>query len=159
MNIKSILFPTDFSEGSLQAMKYAIELVKRFNAKLFLIHVVHEVRYSGGFFVPHTSMDVLYDEVMKSTQKELDKYGIEEMREFKDSVERRIIRGVPHEEIVNFAKENKIDLIIIGAHGKKGMETIFFGNTTAHVVRFAPCAVLTGRLSINCVLEGKRGTL
>jgi len=148
MDIKSILFPTDFSEGSLQALQYATELVKRFNAKLFLVHVVHEMRYSGGFYVPHISMDVLYNEVEKAAQKELDKYGIEELRELKDAVERRIIKGVPHEEIVNFAKENKIDLIIIGAHGKKGMEKIFFGNTTAHVVRFAPCSVLTGRLSI-----------
>jgi nucleotide-binding universal stress UspA family protein len=92
-------------------------------------------------------MDVLYKEVMEAAQKELDKYGIEALRELKDVVERRIIKGVPHEEIVNFAKENKIDLIIIGPHGKKGMETIFFGNTTAHVVRFAPCSVFTGRLS------------
>jgi nucleotide-binding universal stress UspA family protein len=149
MDIKSILFPTDFSEGSSQALQYAIEIVKRFDAKLFLIHVVHEVRYSGGFFVPHTSMDVMYDEVVQSAQKELDKYGIEEMRGLKSAVERRVIRGVPHEEIVNFAKENKIDLIIIGAHGKKGMETIFFGNTTSHVVRHAPCSVLTGRHSIH----------
>jgi len=148
MDIKSILYPTDFSEGSSQALQYATELVKRFNAKLFLVHVVHEMRYSGGFYVPHTSLDVLYNEVMEAAQKELDKYGIEELRELKDVVERRIIKGVPHEEIVTFAKENKIDLIIIGAHGKKGMETIFFGNTTAHVVRFAPCSVLTGRLSI-----------
>jgi nucleotide-binding universal stress UspA family protein len=148
MDIKSILFPTDFSEGSSQALQYAIEIVKRFNAKLFLIHVVHDVRYSGGFFVPHTSMDVLYDEVTQAAQKELDKYGIEETREFKDAIERRVIRGVPHEEIVKFAKENKIDLIIIGAHGKKGMEKIFFGNTTSHVVRYAPCSVLTGRHAI-----------
>ncbi len=147
MEIKSILFPTDFSEGSLQALKHATELVKRFNAKLFLVHVIHEIRYSGGFYVPHPSMDVLYKEVMEAAQQELDKYGIEVLREFKDMVERRIIRGVPHEEIVNFAKENKIDLIIMGAHGKKGMEKLFFGNTTAHVVRFAPCSVLVGRLS------------
>jgi nucleotide-binding universal stress UspA family protein len=148
MDIKSILFPTDFSEGSLHALQYSTELVKRFSAKLFLIHVVHEVRYSGGFYVPHTSMDVLYDEVMNAAQKELETFGLEDIRELKDSVERRIIKGVPHEEIVNFAKENKIDLIIIGAHGKKGVETIFFGNTTSHVVRFAPCSVLTGRRSI-----------
>jgi nucleotide-binding universal stress UspA family protein len=147
MDIKSILFPTDFSEGSLQALQHATELVKRFNAKLFLVHVVHETRYTGGFFVPHTSMDVLYKEVTEAAQKELDKYGIEALREHKDLVERRVIRGVPHEEIVNFAKENKIDLIIIGAHGKKGVETIFFGNTTSHVVRFAPCSVLIGRHS------------
>jgi len=147
MDIKSILYPTDFSEGSLQALQFATELVKRFNAKLFVVHVVQEMRYTGGFFVPHTSMDVLYKEVTEAAEKELDKYGIEELREFKDLVERRVIRGVPHEEIINFAKENKVDLIIIGAHGKKGMEKIFFGNTSAHVVRHAPCSVLTGRIS------------
>jgi nucleotide-binding universal stress UspA family protein len=148
MDIKSILYPTDFSEGSLQALQLATELVKRFNAKLFIVHVVQETRYTGGFFVPHISMDVLYKEVAEAAEKDLDKYGIEELREFKDVVERRIIRGVPHEEIVNFAKDNKIDLIIIGAHGKKGVEKLFFGNTSSHVVRFAPCSVLTGRLSI-----------
>ena len=48
MEIKSILFPTDFSEGSLHALPYAIELVKRFDAKIFLVHVVHS--FFASFF-------------------------------------------------------------------------------------------------------------
>ena len=71
--------------------------------------------------------------------------ALEELSGIKD-IERTVITGVPHEEIVNFANKNKVDIVIIATHGRKGIDRLLFGSTAAQVVRFAPCPVLTVRL-------------
>lgn len=145
MEIKSILFPTDFSEGSAQALKYAVDLVNRYGAKLYLLHVIYDIAKGSGWYVPHISMDQLYKDIEEGAKKELERFGNEEIGGLKN-VERAVVKGVPHEEIINFAKNNKIDLIVIGTHGRKGLDRILFGSTAAQVVRFAPCPVLTVRI-------------
>jgi len=145
MEIRSILFPTDFSEGSSQALQYAADITRRYEAKLYLLYVVHEIVEAGGWYVPHPSMDNIYKDLVRDAQKELDEYGLEEL-EGLNGIERRVLRGVPHEVIVKFASDNRIDLIIIGTHGRKGIDRILFGSTAAYVVRHAPCPVLTVRL-------------
>ncbi|NCO68294.1 MAG: universal stress protein [Nitrospirae bacterium CG_4_10_14_0_8_um_filter_41_23] len=145
MEIRSILFPTDFSEGSSQALQYAADIARRYGAKLYLLYVVHEIVEAGGWYVPHPSMDNIYKDLVRDAQKELDEYGLEELKGL-NGIERRVLRGVPHEVIVKFASDNRIDLIIIGTHGRKGIDRILFGSTAAYVVRHAPCPVLTVRL-------------
>ncbi len=90
-------------------------------------------------------MDQMYKDIEEGAKKELERFGNQELGGLKN-VERIVIKGVPHEEIINFAKNNKIDLIVIGTHGRKGLDRILFGSTAAQVVRFAPCPVLTVRI-------------
>ncbi len=61
-------------------------------------------------------------------------------------VERHVLKGVPYDEIVRFANEKKIGLIIMGTHGRKGIDRVLFGSTASQVVRYAPCPVLTVRM-------------
>lgn len=145
MEIKSILFPTDFSEGSSQALRYAVDLAQRYGAKLFVVNVIYDVVKATGWYVPHVSVDKMYEDIRESAKKELERFGVEELSVLKN-VERLVLSGVPHEEIINFAKEQKIDLIVMGTHGRKGVDRILFGSTAAQIVRFAPCPVLTVRL-------------
>jgi nucleotide-binding universal stress UspA family protein len=147
MEIKSILFPTDFSEGSAQALQYAVDMSKRYGAKLYVIHVIYDIAKATGWYVPHVSMDEMYKDIQEGAKKELERFGIEELAGVKN-VERKVMTGVPHEEIINFVSTNRIDLIIMGTHGRKGIDKILFGSTAAQVVRHAPCPVLTVRLPI-----------
>jgi len=148
MEIKSILFPTDFSEGSAQALQYAVDMSKRYGAKLYVIHVIYDIAKATGWYVPHVSMDEMYKDIQEGAKKELERFGVEELARVKN-VERRVITGVPHEEIINFVSANKIDLVIMGTHGRKGIDKILFGSTAAQVVRHAPCPVLTVRLPVH----------
>jgi nucleotide-binding universal stress UspA family protein len=147
MEIKSILFPTDFSEGSAQALQYAVDMSKRYGSKLYVVHVIYDIAKATGWYVPHVSMDEMYKDIQEGAKKELERFGVEELAGVKN-VERRVITGVPHEEIINFVRANKIDLVIMGTHGRKGIDKILFGSTAAQVVRHAPCPVLTVRLPI-----------
>jgi len=145
MEIKKILFATDFSEGSSSSLPYAVDFAKRYGAKLYIVNVIFDIAKASGSYVPHISMEELYKDMEKASKAQLEKCYIEEMKSFKD-VEHVVLKGVPYEEISRFASENKVDLIVIGTHGRKGLDRVLFGSTAEQVVRHAPCPVLTVRL-------------
>ncbi len=107
MEIKSILFPTDFSEGSAEALKYAVEFANRYGAKLYVLHVIYDVAKASGFYVPHISMDAIYKEIQEGAKKELDNFGVNELSGLKN-VERIVQTGVPYQEIMNCAVKLEI---------------------------------------------------
>lgn len=146
MEIKKILYPTDFSEGSGAAVPYVADLVRKYGSKLYIIHVVYDVVKAAGWYVPHISTDELFKEMDKSAMKELQRCCVEELRGYGD-IERAVLKGEPYEEIAKFAKEKGVDLIVMGTHGRKGLDKVLFGSTAEKVVRTAPCPVLTVRFS------------
>lgn len=145
MEIGTILFPTDFTEGSKEALPFVEDLVKKYGAKLHILHVVYDIVKADGWYVPHMSTDEFYKELEAGAKKELERTGIEELRNY-ENVERTVIKGIPHEEIVKFSNEKGVDLIIMGTHGRRGIDRVFFGGTASKVVRKAPCPVLTVRI-------------
>lgn len=145
MEIKRILYPTDFSEGSLAAVPLLVDLVKKYGAKLYILHVVYDIAKTSGWYVPHVSMDELYKDMEAAAKKELERCCLEELRGYKD-IERIVLKGIPDDEILKFAEQNQIDLIVIGTHGRKGLDRVLFGSTAAKVVRNAKCPVLTVRV-------------
>ncbi|GBE05298.1 MAG TPA: universal stress protein [Nitrospirae bacterium] len=145
MKVEKILFPTDFSEGAHHALPYAVDLAKHYNAKLYILHIVHDVFKATDSHIPHVSSDELYREMSLWAEKEIDTCCLEEVRELPD-VEKTVVRGVPYEEIVNFAEKEKIDMIVIGTHGRVGLERFIFGSTAERVVRRAPCPVMSVRV-------------
>jgi len=147
MEIRKILLPTDFTEGALAALPYAANMAKSFGAKLYVLHVIYDMSAASGLHVPHVSLDAMYEELKKGSEKEIGKFGAEMLKEFKD-VETRVVMGVPYEEILNFARDNGIDIIIMGTHGRSGLDRVIFGSTAEKVVRNAQCPVLTVRSRI-----------
>ncbi len=148
MEIKKILFATDFSEGSSHALPYAVDLAKRYGARLYLVHVVYDLTRTAGWYVPHASVDEVYSDIEKSARAELEKSFVDEMRGFRD-MEYMVLKGTPYEEISRFSAENKVDLIVLGTHGRKGIDRVLFGSTAEQVVRNAPCPVLSVRLPLH----------
>jgi len=145
MKIERILFPTDFSEGARHALPYAVDLAKQYDAKLYILHIVYDVISTSGWYVPHIPVDELYDDMEKSALKEMERGCIEAVGGY-SKVEHSVARGMPKEEILKFAADNEVDLIVIGTHGRSGIDRILFGSTAERVVRKAPCPVLSVRL-------------
>ncbi|RJQ54807.1 MAG: universal stress protein [Nitrospiraceae bacterium] len=145
MKVERILFPTDFSEGALQALPHAVDLARHYNAKLYMVHVIYDLTKAMGIHVPHISHDELYKELNQWAVNEMDKCCTEEIRGFQD-IEKVVLKGVPYEEIIKFAGDNKIDIIVIGTYGRSGLDRFIFGSTAERVVRRAPCAVMTVRV-------------
>ena len=147
MEIKKILFPTDLSEGSAHAIPFVADLTKHYGAKLYIIHVMYDVARATGWYVPHISMDELYRDIEANAKKEIERCCVEELRGYRD-IEYRIMKGVPHEEILKFAEQNTIDMIIMGTHSRRGLDRVIFGGTAERVVRHASCPVLTVGYSV-----------
>lgn len=142
MDIKRILFPTDFSEGSAHAIPYVTDLVRHYKARLYVIHVIYDIAKTTGWYVPHTNIDELYKEMEKDAARELESSFVEELRGYKD-IEYKLLKGLPYEEILEFAKSNDIELIVMGTHSRKGLERVIFGSTAERVLRNSKCPVLT----------------
>lgn len=140
-----ILFATDFSEGSEHAFDYAYALARQFKARLILIHVINEPVDLRGFYVPHISFEKLEQEIEASAEKMMDKFCRTKIKDF-DNYESKIVTGIPYDEILKKAEEEKVGLIVLGTHGRSGIDHILFGSTAERVVRKAACPVMTVRL-------------
>lgn len=141
----TILFANDFSEGSDYAFDYALSLAKQFSAKLLIVHVINEPVDLRGFYVPHISFENLEKEISDGAEKMMTRFCSENLADFK-RFEEYVITGVPYEEIVKKATESGADLIVMGTHGRKGVDHLLFGSTAERVVRNASCPVMTVRL-------------
>ena len=142
IEIKNILLPLDFSDASEQATRYAAALALRFGAKLHLLHVIEDpVVYLPMF---ETYSVPTKDEFEAFAQARLDGWllpeGVEQVE-----VERRWRHGTPFVQIVQEARDNKADLIVIGTHGRGAAAHLLMGSTAEKVVRKAACPVLTVR--------------
>jgi nucleotide-binding universal stress UspA family protein len=144
--VSTILFANDFSEGSDNAFDYALYLAREFSARLVLIHVINEPVDLRGFYVPHISFENLEKEIADGAQKMMDSFCDNNLKDF-DNFEQSVISGVPADEIVKKAADSGADLIVMGTHGRKGMDHLLFGSTAERVVRYAGCPVMTVRLT------------
>ena len=143
--LHSILCPTDFSEFSEHAIRYACELAETFHAELHLLNVLQDYGAvapgSGEMFMPFTDW---LPELRKQSQEQLAKQPPPEWAA-KVPVHRTTRVGAPIDEIVKYAKEHSIDLIVQGTHGRRGLKHMLLGSVAENVVRYAPCPVLTVR--------------
>jgi nucleotide-binding universal stress UspA family protein len=139
-----ILFATDFSETSEYAFDYALTLAKQFGARLLVLHVINEPVDLRGFYVPHISFEKLEQEIATGAEKMMQRFCRTKVKDLTD-VDCQVIAGIPYEEILKRADEQKVSLIVLGTHGRKGLDHLIFGSTAERVVRKAACPVLTVR--------------
>ena len=142
---QTILFATDFSENSEHAFDYAFALAKTFESRLIVMHVINEPVDLRGFYVPHISFEKLEKEIEEGAEKMLQKFCRTRLKDF-TNYETLTIAGVPYEEILRKAEQDNVSLIVLGTHGRKGIDHLLFGSTAERVVRNAKCPVLTTRL-------------
>ena len=142
--IKKVLVPIDFSDYSKNSLKFAVNFIKYFHAELFLIYVIEPVIYPPDFSMGQIAIPAIDGEIDKRAFEELQNLAKNEIPP--DVKCKSIIKtGKPYLEIIETAKEEDIDLIIIASHGHTGVEHILFGSTAEKVVRKAPCPVLSFR--------------
>ncbi len=146
MQIKTILFPTDFSQGAMAAMDHAVSLARDYKAALILLYVIQDVSIAEWYIPSSLSMNDLVEDMQKSAWKEMDRWA-GEVPAGVPKTEKMVVRGVPFVEIIRTAKEKNADLIVIGTHGRTGIDHMLFGSTAEKVVRKSPCPVLTVRIT------------
>lgn len=145
INIKKILYPTDFSEPSLYALNYAAEMAKMFDAELQLLHVMLDESQLVSFYLPQITVQNLAKDMEDGAKNKLEEFIKESPILQGVRYNYKMVKGIADEEIIKYAAESGTDLIVIGTHGRTGFEHVLFGSTAEKVVRKAPCPVLSVR--------------
>lgn len=143
---KKILLCTDFSENSVPARICALEYAKTFGSKLIILHVVNSrlVGYPSFEEKIPVDMALLMQNIEEGVKEELDLLTNDSRMQIED-VEAHYRIGAPADELVRFAQEEAVDLIVMGTHGWSGLKHLILGSTAENVVRTAHCPVLTVR--------------
>jgi nucleotide-binding universal stress UspA family protein len=146
IDLHRILVPTDFSKFSDNALRYGVAFAEKFGAAIHLLHVVQDL----ALFIPEAVMvsgpivSPPVEQFVAAARTALAR-TIEGLKLSGISVIPEVAEDVPFDEIIRFAREKNIDLIVMGTHGHTGLAHLLVGSVAEKVVRKAPCPVLTVR--------------
>jgi nucleotide-binding universal stress UspA family protein len=143
MDIKRILFPTDFSECSRAALDCASYLARATGARLYILYVDELKDVSvpaippveGGYFYAAAWDDERREELQEMLTKIVPTVG-------NIAYEHRLFTGSPTAQILQFVEQQSIDLIVMGSHGRTGFSRLIMGSIAQGVMRSAKCPVL-----------------
>jgi nucleotide-binding universal stress UspA family protein len=141
LSVKNVLFATDFSFTSESARPYAIALCRHFGSTLHTAHVLSDdniVAMTGG--VDYVGLSALYEDARSQAKEKLSQISSR-------------LRGIPHrdyvphggiwENLAEIVEENRIDVIVLGTHGRTGLGKLLLGSVAENILRHALCPVLT----------------
>ncbi|MDJ0856501.1 MAG: universal stress protein [Desulfobacterales bacterium] len=144
MTIRTIVCCTDFSENAHRAVAQAVDMAARFNAKLYLLHVlpplINPVLLDSGWIPPEMPRDAI---ILKIEEQMQARYGAQMPHEV--DYELVVRDGHVSSEILEFVRAQSVDLAIMGAYGLSGMGLVLFGSVAKRVAQKAACSVLIVR--------------
>lgn len=141
-NYERILVPVDFSLHSTEATRVAADLARRLGATLTLVHVYDPVAQGlpdGFVLVPPLDIDRLFD-AFRAQLADNQRLAVDAGA---PRVETKLLQGFVAGQIVEFAERGEFNLIVMGTHGRTGLQHLIMGSIAERVVRLAPCPVLT----------------
>lgn len=143
--IRRILHPSDFSRASGAAFTKAVEMAKANRSELLVLHVLAPVipMVGDGYVSPG-----IYEEIEATARGQARQHLDRLVAKAKKAGVRAkglLMEGLPHEQITRAARSKRVDLVVIGTHGRTGLAKFFLGSVAGRVVSIAPCPVLTVR--------------
>jgi nucleotide-binding universal stress UspA family protein len=142
MIAQHILVPVDFSEYADQALTYAMELASKLGARLTLLHVIQ--RPIAGARSMAVSLDPYFHQVELMAGETMEEQA-RRAHEAGLACDVAIVQGEPFQQIIDLASTKQVDLIVMGTHGRTGLQHFLLGSVAERVVRLAPCPVLVTR--------------
>jgi nucleotide-binding universal stress UspA family protein len=138
---KKILFPSDFTEASEKVLPYARITAEKFGAKLYIVHAVDDLEGWGGVYVPYSHRQDIVNQAMEQAAKVLDDFGKEALSGYAN-IEKRLLSGDPAAQIQKIIQDEGIDLVVMGTHGRGGLEHFIFGSVAEKVLKQSPVPVM-----------------
>jgi nucleotide-binding universal stress UspA family protein len=140
--INKVLFPVDLSEVSPKVSPWALTIAKRFNAEIHLLFVARRLEYLSSIYVTQVSIENFEGELVTGAEKGIEEFAQTYFKEY-PAYKTKVVLGDAAEEILSYINSERIDLVIIGTHGRKGLERIFFGSVAERVIKQSPVPVLS----------------
>ena len=143
VEMRKILCAIDFSEVSPMVAGYAHTLAKAFGAEILLIYSAPSLNQYVSFHVPPNSIETFVGEIVSGAEQSMESFISQYLPDV--NVTGRVVSGYAAEEIVKCAEVENVDMVVMGTHGRKGIDRILFGSVAEKVVKSANCPVLTLR--------------
>lgn len=142
IEIKKLLFPVDLSPVSSKIVPSVIALGEKFDAEIHLLHVAVTMEEIAGAYGPDLVLGNFKEEVVQSAENELERFERKFLADYPNK-RRVVVSGDPIDEIIAYIRAQKIDLVVMGTHGRKGIDKILFGSVADRMVKNSPVPVLT----------------
>ena len=139
--ITRILFPVDLSESSEDLVPFVLTVAERFEAEIHLFCVARRLRYFTGMYVSPGVILKFEGEIEEGATKRMGEFKNRHFPDYPD-IKSTVIPGDATEEIISYCGRERIDLIIMGTHGRKGADKIIFGSVVERVVQSGTVPVL-----------------
>jgi nucleotide-binding universal stress UspA family protein len=143
MKVQKVLVPIDFSDHASQALRWGASLAERYGAQILLLHVIPETVEEDAMH--GSAWEQVIIDLTVQVEAQLDEIAVKDLR-VRLPVDVKVAVGKPAEEILRVAREESVDLIVMGTHGRTGLHHILLGSTAETVLHTAPCPVFTVRL-------------
>jgi nucleotide-binding universal stress UspA family protein len=147
ITIRKILYATDYSESSVPACDYALTLAGLAGAEVHVLHVIGEFADQRKSQIQPEAMELLEREVELQAVKEMKDFCRDKFDE-KVPFQTEVVMGIPFQEILKRAESLPADLIVVGTHGRTGLEHVLVGSTAERLVRRSTIPVLTVRSEV-----------
>ncbi|MBW1713619.1 MAG: universal stress protein [Deltaproteobacteria bacterium] len=147
VEIKRILFPVELSDIFDKIVPYVADQADKLGAEVHVIHVVPDMTNFVGLYVSELDFIKTQSELVKEAEARLE----ELCQKFLPQAKCQVMVGDPVERILEYVASNDISMLVMGTHGRKGIDRIILGSVTLRVLRRSPVPVLT----INPFLQGK----
>jgi nucleotide-binding universal stress UspA family protein len=137
-----ILFPVDFSEVSPKIVPWVSTVAKQFEAEIHLLFVARTFNYFTGIYVEEVSIQTLESDIIRGAEVNIEEFVKTHFGE-DTNCKTKVIPGDAAEEIIRYIQSEGIDLVIMGTHGRKGLNRILFGSVAERVIKMSPVPVLS----------------
>ncbi|WP_419659920.1 universal stress protein [Desulfosarcina variabilis str. Montpellier] len=142
IEIHKILFPVDLTENSSKLLPYVLSFSEKYNSTVYLLHVVQDLNKWGKLYVPHPSMDKFQGEAIDAAKKTLEHVCDDQLQSCPNFT-KIVVAGDPADEILKAIETEGIDLLVMGTHGRRGLEHMLFGSVAEKVVKQSPIPVVS----------------
>ncbi|MFO7666186.1 MAG: universal stress protein [Desulfobacterales bacterium] len=141
MKFDKILLPVDLSESSPKIVPFATDIAEKFGSKIHILFVARVFQYFASIYVPHPSINKFENEIAEGARKSLEEFT---KKYFKnpESITTAVVKGDAAEQIIKYIEEKGIDLLIMGTHGRKGLDKVVFGSVAEKLSKTAPVPIL-----------------
>jgi len=142
MLFKNILIPWDGSKHSLHAFKIALDMAKKYNSKITVLHCIDGGIYAGSWYVDSMYSKAIIKKQTKLAEEEIDKLAIQAKNANISMSSHVLVVDSIVKQIVTYAKSKKIDLVVIGSHGRTGWNKFLLGSVANGVSQNIHCPML-----------------
>lgn len=139
---KNILFPVDLSDASARIIPFVSTMARTFQSDLHVLFVARIFTYYDSIYVPPLSIAEFEEKIVGGGKRRLDEFVEEHLRDCSVTAA-KVVPGDPADEILRYIEEEGMDLVIMGTHGRKGLDRVLFGSVANRIVTTSPVPVLT----------------